>query len=128
MYRQEILKIVVTSLILAVLNAVSVPLCYFFAHMNLSDCFLIPGAVYLGAAGLVFVHRAGTFDTFEYQFQNFLRSFQKDYRKSYETANEYHLAMKEKRKSHSFPYVPYLVLGGINLALALVFAFYPVGR
>lgn len=119
---RDLIKKIVTWSVLLILIAVIVPLLYFLAKWNLSDCFLIPTVLYLAAAGLMFVVRMGTFDLFSFQFANWYNSWKKGIAKKYDDYPQYRQIKQEKRKNNSFYYLPYLVVGGICLILTIVFA------
>lgn len=109
-------------IVLAILPPCFVLPMHFYTQFGLSNSLLVPAALYLGIAGLVFVHRFGTFDTFEFQFKNFAGAwFKKTNAK--QTAHEFHLERNRKRQSHPFPYLPFLVYGTVLLVLCIVFAY-----
>lgn len=114
---------IITWTVLSLLSALSILLCYFLGHWNLSDCFLVPGVGYLALAGMIFVSRRGVFDIFNYQFRNFVDSFRKGSPKRYENAGDYKIEKKRYRDGNPFDYLPYLLLGSIYLILCIVFAF-----
>lgn len=109
-------------IVLAILPPIFVIPMYFLTKFGLSNSLLIPSVIYLGIAGLVFVHRAGTFDTFEYQLGKWFKAWKKN-PKSGQTANEFHLERKRKRKHNPFPYIPFLTYGTILLVLCIIFAY-----
>lgn len=120
MLEKEVLKRIIFWSVLSVIPVVVILLCYFLAGITLANIFTVVGVVYLGAAGLVFVHRCGTFDTFEYQFGTWLSSWRKNSPKRYESANEYHITQTEKRKHNKFVYLPFFVYGGGFLIAGII--------
>lgn len=114
------------SIIAVVLGAGVFCLVFFLRGMmnyiGLSDAFLSSGAVLLGIAGLAFIGRMGTFDVLGYGMKRLVEQFTHNKDERYENAGDYSIAKKKKRQNKPFSYWVYLVLGGIELVLAIVFA------
>ena len=119
----DTLKRVIIWIILSLLAPLSITLCYFLGHRGLSDCFLIPGVVYLAIALFAFIIRKGTFDVFFYQFGNLIDSFRKGSPKRYENAGDYKFARQRQRQASTFCYLPFLILGSVFLICSIIFAF-----
>lgn len=110
-------------IVLAVLPPCFVLPMYFLTDFGLSNSLLVPSLVYLAIAGLCFVHRAGTFDVFEFQMGRWFSSWGRRPGASQMTANEFSQERKRKRKNHPFPYLPFLSYGTILLILCIIFAY-----
>ena len=97
---------------------------YFFSNWNLSDVFLLPGAIYLSYLVLALVTRAGIFDTFRYTTINwFHTTFKRGTPKRYEDAYEYKQMKEEQRKENRMIFLPWLSYGLLCIILCIVFAF-----
>lgn len=114
-------KIIYWSVTTVVPLAFILPL-YFFSPLGLSECFLVPGILYLAICALVMINRSGMFDIFNYQFINLMSSFRPGSPKKYKTAGDYSLMVKEKRHHNKFYYLPFIVYGVLYLALAILVA------
>lgn len=119
--REKIVNLILWIVLAIVPVAFVIPM-YFCTKFGLSNSLLVPSLVYLSIASLVFVHRAGTFDTFEYQFGKWFLAWGK--KNPRQTANEFHQERKRKRKHNPFPYIPFLTYGTILLILCIIFAYY----
>jgi hypothetical protein len=105
--------------------AVIIPL-RLFSSFGLSNSCLVVGLVYLGLIFFIYVNRWGMFDTFRFQFINFCYSFRKGAPHKYKDAYSYQESMASKREESHPIWIPWVVIGGLCLILAIVFAFYPV--
>ncbi|MDY2913607.1 MAG: DUF3899 domain-containing protein [Candidatus Enteromonas sp.] len=114
------------SVISVGISAILFCLVYFLRGLytlaGLSDALLLPGAVCLGIAGLALVGRRGTFDVLGYGVKRLIEQFTHNKDTHYENAGDYSLQLREKRQNKPFPYWVYLVMGGLQLASAIVLA------
>lgn len=115
-------RIIVWVIAILIPVAVICPV-YFCTGFGLSDSFLIPGLVYLAGCCLLFVARAGMFDTFRYQFANFLSTWKRNSPKRYEDLIQYKEIKEEKRRLNKPFYLPFLAIGLLLVVLAIIFAF-----
>ena len=90
---------------------------------GLSNSFLIPGVVYVAGVVLVWVTRCGVFDTFAFQFSNFLYSWLRHSPKKYDNLPQYKEIKGEKRRLNPAPYLPFAIIGALLVILAIIFAF-----
>lgn len=88
----------------------------------LSDGFLVPGAILLSIAGFIYIGRSGTFDVTGYSFMRLGESLRREPRKTFKDAYDYAAFKNEQRNKNKPYYWPYLVLGGLGVALAILFA------
>lgn len=88
----------------------------------LSDGFLVPGAVLLSIAAFIYIGRSGTFDVTGYSFMRLGESLRREQRKSFKDPYEYASFKHEQRIKHKPYYWPYLVIGLLGVALAIIFA------
>lgn len=91
----------------------------------LSDGFFVSAVVMLGAGGLTWASRMGTFDGLGYTFSVWMERFtnhKRDWHKK-EDFQEYKERKAEKKKGNKFNYL--LVMGGVLMlvAVALVLAY-----
>ena len=92
------------------------------AYAKASDGFFVAGACILAYFLMTLVVRSGTFDVFGYSFQRFFEAYRhKGMEKRYEDAGDYHVQKVEKRRTNKLVWVPYLVVGLIDIALAIGF-------
>ena len=98
---------------------------YYFTTWSLSNILLIPGALYLGYLALRWIARFGTFDVFAYQIRNWVSTFRQGTPKKYEDAYEYKQVMKEKRQDNKMTFIPWLIVGGVLMTLAIILSFFP---
>ena len=87
----------------------------FDIKMSYQDAFFIAGAVLVVTGGLSFVTYFGGFDIFVYGFMSFNPN------RRYKDLYEYSEAKKEKRRSKSIPFMPYIVIGVIYIIVSLFF-------
>jgi hypothetical protein len=93
-----------------------------YTFAGFSNALFIPGAVVLGTIGLMFVGRNGTFDIVSYSFVRLRDSFRREKVKSFEDAYAYSEYKNTQRVKRGFYTLPFLVIGGLMLIVALLFA------
>ncbi len=100
--------------------SIVIPLVACLSDYGLSNTFLIVGVIYLAYVALWAVGRAGTFDTFAYQFVNWTYSWRKGAPKKYEDAYDYQEKKKLKRSSSKPAWLPYIVVGTALVVAAII--------
>lgn len=88
--------------------------------MILSNSFLPAGVVNLAVAGFILIGRTGLFDTVAFGFIVFGESFKKEVVRRYDSAYTYKKIRDEKRRANPPYLLPYWVLGGVSLGIAIV--------
>ena len=83
----------------------------------LSDCFFLPGALFLGSSGLTWARNGGVWDGLGFTVKMLIDRMKPDYDKKRVTFAEY----REKREEKDSSPIPALVTGLIYFALAMVF-------
>lgn len=127
--KTELRKNILLFLITGSVSVCYVLLMYFLTQWNLSDIFILPGALCLGYVGLRMIARVGIFDVFGYQITNWTTSWKKGSPKKYQDAWEYKNHMKEQREIHKMTWIPFVFIGVVFLSLCIIFSFYPqIGR
>lgn len=120
----ETKKTIICWIVSCALPLIIIPPIYLCTDFYLSNCCVIIGVIYLGVLGLWFVARQGFFDLFAYQFSNWFSSFRKGSPKKYKDVYTYKEIQKEKRRTHQFIWLPFLIVGSILVILAIIFAYY----
>lgn len=83
----------------------------------LSDCFFLPGALFLAYSGLTFTKNGGVWDGLGFTFKLMIDRIRSDFDNNRITFAEY----REKREEKNSSPVPALVAGLVYVALAVVF-------
>ena len=86
---------------------------------NLSDCFTVPGIVFLGIGGLTWVAHMGGFDSFGYIFSNFSlhNLWTTKAKKKYQSFYDY----KQEKEEKGRPWLSHFaVLGAASLAVGIL--------
>ena len=86
---------------------------------NLSDCFTVPGVVFLGIGGLTWVAHMGGFDSFGYIFSNFSlhNLWTTKAKKKYQSFYDY----KQEKEEKGRPWLSHFaVLGAASLAVGIL--------
>jgi hypothetical protein len=89
---------------------------------GLSDALFVSGAVVLGISALRVIYRTGVYDVSGYGFNNFMQSFRRDPKRSYQNIYDYKDQKMAKRRDKPFYALPYVVIGLLFLSLAYVFS------
>ncbi|MCQ2798493.1 MAG: DUF3899 domain-containing protein [Bacilli bacterium] len=71
-------------------------------------------------AGFILIGRTGLFDTVAFGFIVFGESFKKEVVRRYDSAYTYKKIRDEKRRANPPYLLPYWVLGGVSLGIAIV--------
>ena len=87
-----------------------------------SDALFIPGFSIISVILLVLVGRAGTFDVVSYGFLRLGESFKRTMTKSFEDAYQYAEFKKDQRLKRGIYVLPFFIIGGLLICLALIFA------
>lgn len=92
------------------------------AYAKCSDAFFVCGAVIFGYFALSLIVRAGTFDVFNYSFYRLFESFRhQGMEKRYHDAGDYKIYKMEQRRKRKVVWIPYVVLFGLDMVLAVSF-------
>ncbi|MEG1565793.1 MAG: DUF3899 domain-containing protein [Bacilli bacterium] len=116
----------ITTLVLCIFSSILFTVVYFVVpaatfYIRICNCFFFVGSLVFAMLGLAFVNRTGIFDVVGYSFNSLFMSFKHDAPKKFQDAYHYKEYKKKKRSFNPLPYLPYLLLGGISLIIALVF-------
>jgi hypothetical protein len=93
-----------------------------YSFNGFSDALFIPGFTLIAVILFMLVGRAGTFDIVSYGFVRLGESFRKSHTKSFEDAYQYSEYKKEQRIKRGVYALPFLIIGGLFVILALIFA------
>lgn len=114
-----ILLVIGAAIFLGVFFGAPSPVLYF----TLSNSLLGGGATIAALGVLSFVTRSGIFDIVGYSVNTLITSFRKEENKKFHDAYHYKEYKKKRRSLSKMIIFPYLIIGGIELLLAAIFAF-----
>ena len=83
----------------------------------LSDCFTLPGALFLGISALSWIASKGTFDIFGYSMSGLFSLWKKESYYKQESFYDYRVKKDEKRKPFN---LPMFLVGAVFLLLGFV--------
>lgn len=83
----------------------------------LSDCFTLPGVLFIGISLLGWISSKGAFDIFGFSVQGLLNLWKKESYEKQETFYDYRVKKDEKRKPFN---LPMFLTGSVFLALGII--------